>query len=93
MSTGTSEGAGLAQVEQRLLAVFAERLHLDVPSADTELLDTGLVDSLMLVELLAHLEEEFGLTVTAEDLEIENFRSVERIARLVAARRGAVTNR
>lgn len=91
--TSEAPAPGLAQLEQRLLAVFAERLHVSVPSADTELLESGLVDSLMLVELLAHLEEAFGVTVTAEDLEIENFRSVKRIARLVAAGQGTVADR
>jgi acyl carrier protein len=38
------------------------------------------------VEFLAHLEQEFGIQVSLEDLEIEQFRSIARIARFVAAK-------
>src|ERR1700716_916414 len=37
---------------ERLRALFLRHLHLEVPSADTDLLETGLLDSLQLVDLL-----------------------------------------
>jgi len=43
------------------------------------------LDSLAFVELLLHLEREFGVN-TSVDLEINNFRSVDRIADYVMAR-------
>ena len=72
---------------RQISALFAERLHLEVPSPETDLIDTGLVDSLTFVEFLAQLEREFGIQVSLEDLEIDHFRTVSRIAQFVAAKR------
>lgn len=71
--------------EARVARILAEHLHLEVPSADTDLFDSGAVDSLGFVELLFHLEREFGITITLDDLEIDNFRTIPRIAAFVSA--------
>jgi len=71
----------------RITRLFSERLNLDVPSADTDLFDSGALDSMGFVELLAQLEREFGVEVTLGDIEMDTFRTIERIADFVAARR------
>jgi acyl carrier protein len=73
-------------VHQKLTELFAKKLNLDVPSVDTDLVGTGLLDSLALVELLAQLEETFGVSVSIDDLELENFRSIAGIAGFLAQR-------
>jgi acyl carrier protein len=73
-------------VHQKLTELFARRLNLNVPSVDTDLVETGLLDSLTLVELLAQLEETFGVSISTDDLEFENFRSIGSIAVFVAQR-------
>jgi acyl carrier protein len=73
-------------VHQKLTDLFARRLNLNVPSVDTDLVETGLLDSLTLVELLAQLEETFGVSISTDDLEFENFRSITSIAVFVAQR-------
>ncbi|HEY9434511.1 MAG TPA: acyl carrier protein [Blastocatellia bacterium] len=70
-------------IHQKLTELFAKKLNLEVSSVDTDVVETGLLDSLALVELLAQLEETFGISVSTDDLELENFRS---IARFVAQR-------
>jgi acyl carrier protein len=70
--------------EAQLVALFQNRLNVDVPSPDTDLLETGTLDSLKFVDLLACLEEEFGVQVSLEDLELDSFRSISRIAEFVA---------
>jgi len=40
----------------------------------------------MLVEFLAQMEQEFGIQVSLEDLEIDHFRTVTRIAAFVATK-------
>lgn len=54
-----------------------------VARPDIDLLETGLVDSIGLVELILELEERFGVTLPMEGLEIDDFRSVYRIADLI----------
>ena len=71
----------------RLARLFTDRLHTEVPAADTDLFETGILDSLRFVELLAALEEAFGIRVSVEDLEIDDFRSLSRIADFLAAKR------
>lgn len=48
--------------------------------ADDELLESGLLDSLGVMQLVWFLEEEFGVQVPPEDVTLEHFRSVARIA-------------
>jgi D-alanine--poly(phosphoribitol) ligase subunit 2 len=67
----------------RLTRIFAEKLMLEVESPETDLLDSGLLDSMSFVELLLNLEQEFGVQVAIETLDLENFRSISRIAQLV----------
>ena len=74
------------KLADQICALFAEKLHLQVPSLDTDLLNTGLVDSLTIVKFLAHLEQEFGIQLSLPDLEIDHFRSVTRIAAFVATK-------
>lgn len=74
---------------ERLDALFVECFHIEVPSPDTDLLETGILDSLQFVELLAQLEQRFGFQVKVDDLNIDDLRTLERIARLVAANGGA----
>jgi len=64
-------------------AVLRERLMIMVASPDIDLLETGLVDSIGLVELILELEERFGVSLPMENLEIDDFRSVYRIADLI----------
>jgi acyl carrier protein len=71
---------------QKLIELFARKLNLEVHSVDTDLVGTGLLDSLALVELLAQLEETFGVSISAGDLELEDFRSIASIAAFVTRR-------
>jgi D-alanine--poly(phosphoribitol) ligase subunit 2 len=57
-----------------------------VPSADADLIESGLLDSLRLVELLLHIEASLGLRIVLDEIELDDLRSVRRIARLLAAR-------
>lgn len=70
-------------VKHRITNWFSSRLSLEIPSPEIDLFETGVLDSLSFVELLLHLEQEFGIRITLEELEIDHFRSVDRIAAFV----------
>ena len=78
----------IAAVRDGISRFFSAQLKLDVSSIDTELFETGVLDSLVFVELLVHLENEFGVTVSIDALELDDFRSIRRIADLVVALQG-----
>jgi len=73
-------------LEARIRQIFRDKLKVDVPRVDTDLFETAALDSMMFVELLVHLEREFGVAVTLEDIEFDHFKSIERIAEFVAGR-------
>jgi D-alanine--poly(phosphoribitol) ligase subunit 2 len=65
-------------------AVLHDHLTLMVESPDVDLLETGLIDSIGLVELILQLEVRFGVSLPIDTLEIDDFRSINRIADLIA---------
>lgn len=73
----------------RLNTLFADTFHIAVPTAQTDLLDSGILDSFQMVELIFQLEQHFGMQVNIDQIELENLRTLERIAGLVAAGNGA----
>jgi acyl carrier protein len=55
-----------------------------------DLLETGVVDSVGVLDLVAHLETAFQITIVDEDLVPDNFRSVASLAAFVQAKRATV---
>jgi betaine-aldehyde dehydrogenase len=70
---------------ERLDALFVKSFHIEVPSPDADLLDLGILNSLQFVELIFELEQHFGLRIRIEDIDLDDLRTLSRIARLVAA--------
>jgi acyl carrier protein len=66
-------------------AFFSEKLSVEVSSVDTDLVQTGILDSLALVELLTYIEEEFKAEISLENIGIEDFLSISKIAEYVYA--------
>ncbi|MGH9970443.1 MAG: acyl carrier protein [Pyrinomonadaceae bacterium] len=73
----------ISELQQELAAFFTDELNLSVPSIDVDLVGTGMLDSLGLVELLVYLEHRFGVVVSLEKLELEHFRSILTIAEFI----------
>ena len=61
--------------------------HLDGQSdlrPETPLLEWGVIDSFALTDVLEFIEDEFEVTVPAEDITLENLRDLESIGALVS---------
>jgi acyl carrier protein len=50
---------------------------------DEDIFALGFVNSLFAMQLVLFVEREFGIAVENEDLDIDNFRSINAIVRLV----------
>jgi acyl carrier protein len=74
-----------------LITIFLERLNVTVPSLDADLLASGVLDSLALVELLLQLEVRYGIQIALEKLDFDDFRSVASIAAFVFRERHSNT--
>jgi len=75
-----------ARIEDFILSSFlfgdAERM----PSRTESLLETGVIDSTGVLELIEFLESEFGLQVLDDESVPENLDSIDTLARFVAAK-------
>ena len=71
------------RVLEGLRQIFVETFHLDAPAPDVDLVETGILDSFQLVELLVELEKKFGVQIDIEGLDLDDLRTLDRIARLV----------
>ncbi len=83
--------AGAPQTAERIEQIFHEVLNVDVPDRGADLIEAGLLDSLALVELLFELEQEFGIRVDVETLDIDALSTVDGIAAYVVAATEAVS--
>ena len=70
----------LESVQQDVARLFTERLNLEDPGAETDLFESGILDSLTFVGLLHQLELHFQVRFSMDDLDMERFRSIRRIA-------------
>ena len=77
--------ANIIELQNNIMRILSEKIHVEVPSVETDLMESGLLDSLTLVELMASLEEKFGISISFDDIELDNFRSVDRIAEFVGS--------
>lgn len=64
---------------EKLLEVLKElRSSIDYEN-EKSLIDDGLLDSVDVVTLVGELNEEFDIEITFDDMEAENFNSVEQM--------------
>jgi acyl carrier protein len=75
-------------LQQQLLAYLRANVADAGPlEVATDLLALGVLDSLLVADLFVFLEARLGVTLSAGDVSPQNFRSVERLAAFVAAKR------
>ncbi len=72
-------------LQAEIASLLLERLNVELSSLhDQDLIETGLLDSLKIVELLVEMEQHFGVKIQLKDLEIDHFRSIASMANFVA---------
>jgi len=73
----------LTPLVNEISGLIARKLLVEAGAPEEDLLASGLLDSLSLIQLLTNLEEHFGIRVPLEDLQIDDIRSINSLARLV----------
>lgn len=68
------------ELEERIVTLIRSGLQIDVPAPDTDMIETGLLDSLGLVSLITEIELDFGFELPLDEFDVDSFRSVEQIA-------------
>jgi acyl carrier protein len=74
------------ELHGKITRLLSEKVQIETSSIESDMVETGLLDSLKLVELMTSLEDEFGITISFDEIEIDNFRSVVSIAEYVNQR-------
>ncbi len=80
--TATLNGELRAFMERRFPLVASRGLD-----DDAALLDSGAIDSLGLLDVVAFLEDEMGVEIDDDDMTPENFASINELARFVERKR------
>lgn len=76
-------------MQRKIAELMLAHLKVEVPSPDTDLIESGILDSLSFVDLLYWLEQAFATRINLDDIEVDHFRSVARISDFIAARQSA----
>lgn len=79
-------------VEDSIRAFITANFYVAEPDklqGDSSLLDSGIVDSTGILEVVSFLETEFGIRVADEDMVPDNLDSIAQIAAFVARKRAA----
>jgi acyl carrier protein len=88
------QGQKMNNVQQRMKQFVVENFYVSDPSdirEDTSLISTGLVDSTGMLEVIAFLESEFGISVRDQEMSPENLETIGRIAAYVQRKRAVQT--
>jgi acyl carrier protein len=56
--------------------------------SNTNLFDSKIIDSFKILVLVVYIEEEFGLSLGADDLTEENFQTLSALAALIERKKG-----
>lgn len=71
------------KTERELLEMFSTTMNISVPSVSSDLIHEGILDSITLVDLLLNIENNFGFTVSLEDLDFDRLRTIKKIAEYI----------
>ncbi|HEU5470742.1 MAG TPA: acyl carrier protein [Actinophytocola sp.] len=76
-----------AEIIADLRDFFAGVTAGNAPEPDQDYFALGLVNSLLALELVAFVERRYGITVEVEDLDLDNFRTMNRVSEFVRTKR------
>jgi acyl carrier protein len=74
---------------QHIMAFLGRFFRCETLNGDDDIFAAGFVNSLVIVQLIGFLETTFSITIEDEDLELPNFRSVNRILALIEKKTAA----
>jgi acyl carrier protein len=82
------------QIEQKIQKFIITNLYYAADNPITEddsFLETGVVDSMGVMELVAFIQSEFAIEVTQQEIVVENFDSIRKLANFVRQKLPAKT--
>lgn len=77
----------LSTIKRYIVTEIMHELDENVLDNEAALIEGGIIDSMSLIELVNLIEEKFGFKITDEELDIENFKTVNALAGFINAKR------
>jgi len=84
----TAPAGGVKPEIRRFVLELAAGHELSSIEDSDSLIENGLIDSLGVFQLVAFLEETFGLRIGDEEILLQNFRTIDAIEAFVVKKRG-----
>ncbi len=73
-----------SDVKETVRSFINGSINIDALGDDENLFETGIVNSLFAVQLMTFVERKFGIEIGMDDLDIENFKSINATAVFIA---------
>ncbi|WP_149141614.1 acyl carrier protein [Gemmobacter caeruleus] len=73
----------IARIRAFICAEFAPDIQPQDLPADLDLIQSGIIDSLGVLKLVAFLEDDCGIAIAPEELDAELYQSLDAIAALI----------
>ncbi len=74
-------------IEEQLEGYFRKLVDAEV-AVDTQLIESGLIDSMGIQELIGFIESAYNLEFEMDDLTVDNFGTINDIKKLILLKRG-----
>jgi acyl carrier protein len=85
MSVNSGEANGIKETVKRFILSSINFTHLD---DDDNLFESGIVNSLFAIQLMTFIEKTFSIEVEMDDMDIENFKSLNATTAFVLKKNG-----
>lgn len=70
-------------IQAHVTSIVCKTLTIETIAFEEDLFDSGVLDSLSMVQLMVALEDEFNIRIEPEDLDFEDYRSVKSMTEMV----------
>ncbi|MBA4367690.1 MAG: acyl carrier protein [Desulfobacterium sp.] len=77
----------LLTIKRYIVTEIMHELDENVLDNEAALIEGGIIDSMSLIELVKFIEGTFGLGIAEEELDIENFKTVNALAGFINTKR------
>lgn len=77
-----------SEIRKRVIETIQEIKQLPDFDASMGLIESGLIDSFDIINMITNFEEVFGVSIDGDDLVPENFSTVEEIVRMIVGKLG-----
>ena len=76
------------EIKSRIKGFILSAVNVPDLADDDDLFDSGIVNSLFAIQLMTFIEKTFAIEVGIDDLDIENFKSLNATAAFVVTKTG-----